>query len=239
MRKLTRKYFISFPLSGRRWISNVLGHYDQLLQGKDPSGIWHRSANPLKKYGTQDAWNLIPTHCTKRKGEEISAPKFYRFRPCFIVIRHPAKVAVSQYKGMQNRNEDFSLSLEEYLEEKFLDYYAEYANQIYRCLGQKNKVFANYHDLFLEQNSDEKPNWESIIRFVFGDLDSEKLAAALDNNNAQKTAQPSFKKDIFKSSPDKMNELHGQELEIKDIVEEQLALRLSPKINKYFEESIY
>ena len=133
------------------------------------------------------------------------------------------------------RDKNFDVSLDEFLFGGFLKFYAEYSNRVYAGVGQSNKLFVNYRDMLLEQDTNEKKTWEQIINFIFGSCDEEKLVLALNNNNARLTADKRY----TNTAPSNMSDLYGEELNIKSSVEHWLRQKLDPNILRFFEEKIF
>ncbi len=234
--KFKNRFLVSLQLSGRRWVCNVLGHYDMFLRGEDPTGIWAQQPNPLEAYGTQDRYHLVPTHCTQAIGGQVVLPKFYSFRSAVVITRHPAKVAFSRYRGRKKKDPNFQYTIEEYLEQIFADFYITYSNEVYRNLGQSNKLFLTYADLFAEQYLEEIPNWGKMARFVFGKVEPDLLHRAIDNNNAEKSAEGTVEK-FIRTPPDKMDSFYEEELMIRDFLAPRLEEGLNPAVLSYFKEN--
>ncbi len=235
---LKTKFLISFQHSGRRWFCNVLGHYDQYLLNMDPSGTWVRQQNPLRTYGTNKRWNIVPSHCNNGIGNNILVPRFYKYRQAVILIRHPAKVIYSVYRGRKAKNPEFNMSPELFVNDHILEYFISYANKVYSCIGQNNKKFISYNRLFTEQFSDEKGEWEKVIRFFFGSVDRGLLDKAISNNIASDQYADGVKR-YNRAEPFELGRLTDMEKTIDKFIEPELRCRLDKKIYKYFKDEIY
>lgn len=238
MRQLFKtKFLISLQSSGRRWLCNVIGHYDALARGERISPEDGAScSNPLIYYGTQDRMNLVPTHCVGTIGGKIAVPKLFRFRPSIILIRHPAKVAYSHFRTFQSRNSQINYSVEEYLDRFFTNFYIEYSNKVYKYIGHKNHVFLAYQDLLAEQNLEVKPNWELANERIFGCVDRKFLTEAIYNNSAFQKSPLAAKKYIKRTPPAKLNEFYDEELYIAQLLRPKLQSELNPSIARYFND---
>ena len=234
---LKAKFLVSLHSSGRRWFCNVIGHYDAFLQGKNPTEKeWTGRSNPLVFYGTRERWNLNLAHCTDKIGGTISVPKMFGFRPAIILIRHPAKVAFSHYRALRKKNPELNYTLEEYLDKEFSDFFVEYANKVYKHVGQKNRIFLSYSDLLTEQELDYRPNWERAFKFIFNDVNPDLLTMAINNNSAHKSSSSNSNKFIKRTPANKLNEFYDEELIILEHLKPKLSAELSPAIQKHFRE---
>lgn len=232
------KFLISFQHSGRRWFCNVLGHYDQYLLDLDPAGTWVKGQNPLKKYGTDKRWNIVLSHCNTGVGKDILVPRFYRFRPAVILVRHPAKVICSMYRGRKAKIPEFNLSPEEFTRNGILDFLISYSNSVYSCIGQANKIFAPYNRLYSEQFENKKEEWSRVVRFFFGTVDDEIMRKAILNNVASNNYADGVKRHN-RAEPSTLGQLTNLEKEIRELIKSELSSRLYPDICRFFEDNEY
>lgn len=163
----------------------------------------------------------------------------FGFRPAVILIRHPAKVAFSHFRKFKRKNPDLDYSIEDYLDNAFADFFVDYANKVYKHVGQKNRVFVSYTDLLAEQELENQPSWESIIQFIFGDVKQDLLKKAVDNNSAQKKSSSNAKKYIRRTPPNKLNEFYDEELAIIEHLRPKLEAELRPSIAEYFKKKSF
>lgn len=220
-------------LSGRRWVCNVIGHYDHYLQNSDPSETWVQHQNPLKIYGTQERWNIVPSHCNSGLGKEILLPKLFKYRPAIVLTRHPAKIIYSHYRGRKEKDPNFVMPLDIFIQERMIKFLIYYYNTVYSCIGQKNKHFINYNEIYAEQFSDNHENWSKIIRFVFGSIDDGILRKSIQNNIATLNPTVGVKKYI-RTEPSKMGKLSDEEEHVWSLIHSELNAKLAPNVRELF-----
>jgi len=200
------------------------------MLGLEPKGTWIKHRNPLKKYGVTTRWNIKLSHCNNGLGGEIQPPSFYRLRPAIIVVRHPAKWISSRFRKIPAER---NLELEEFVMNEALDFFIDYSNEIYSCIGQSNKLFLSYKKLYEEQFLHSQPSWAAMMRFLFTSVDVDILRKSINNNIADGENSDLVQR-YFNTKPSGLLQLTDVESLISKMISGELKSRLSPKVLNFF-----
>ena len=147
-----------------------------------------------------------------------------------IVVRHPAKWISSRFRKIPAER---NLELEEFVMNEALDFFIDYSNEIYSCIGQSNKLFLSYKKLYEEQFLHSQPSWAAMMRFLFTSVDVDILRKSINNNIADGENSDLVQR-YFNTKPSGLLQLTDVESLISKMISGELKSRLSPKVLNFF-----